>query len=103
RSLEIGVLNSLCNEQELIMANPVWFDEDHYLNSKLNQLQTDDPAGNWTLSALQQALDANGYSAYEHFLQFGAAERTSPNAFFDAAEYLQAKLQQLWSTDPTAS
>ena len=85
------------------MANPAWFDEEHYLKSKLNQLQTQEPSANWTHTALLQALDEHGFTPYSHFLQFGAAERLSPNPLFNTYEYLQAKLQQLEVADPGVS
>lgn len=80
------------------MANPTWFIKEDYLLSKLAQLQKLDPAayGSWNIVTVDEALKAAGYTnAYDHFAQFGALERTSPNAYFDANEYLAAKAAQL--------
>ena len=77
------------------MANPVWFNENDYLASKLAQLQK---AGNTQFSTLVQvksAIEAAGYSVFNHFQQFSLTEGTSPNAFFNADEYLAAKAAQL--------
>ncbi len=75
--------------------NPAWFITNDYLASKLNQLQLTDPAGNWTFFTLTAALEQAGLTPFEHFEQFGDAEGTSPNSYFNAAEYLQAKANQL--------
>lgn len=80
------------------MANPTWFIKEDYLLSKLAQLQKLDPAayGSWNIVTVDEALKAAGYTnAYDHFAQFGALERTSPNKYFDANEYLAAKAAQL--------
>src|SRR5690606_31934442 len=79
------------------MATNAWFNETYYLQSKLAQLRADDPqnpaAAN--LVALQSALQAAGFTPLSHFEAFGAIELTSPNPYFNATEYLEAKTRQL--------
>lgn len=80
--------------------NPTWLDEDFYLKSKLNQLNTTDPAAGWTMETMCQAIKNAGFTALSHFESYSLTERTSPNPFFNAFEYLQAKLKQLQKVEP---
>lgn len=80
------------------MANPAWFDEEYYLESKLIVLENEDPGSFWSTYSIEQSMSDAGMAPYEHFLQFGLEERTNPNSMFNASEYLEAKLQQLQST-----
>jgi Ca2+-binding RTX toxin-like protein len=82
------------------MASPAWFDKDEYFTNKLEQLQTSDPAGNWTDASMKAVFDAVGYGtgadgAFRHFNDYGNHEEVSPNAFFKVDEYLTAKAAQL--------
>ncbi|PLC48166.1 hypothetical protein CR159_19795 [Pollutimonas subterranea] len=77
------------------MANPIWFNKEDYLTSKLAQLRA---AGDNTYSnivTLDAALVNAGFTAFSHFEAFGSIERTSPNKYFNATEYLAAKAVQL--------
>lgn len=93
------------------MANPTWFIEQDYLASKLKQVQA---SGNTTYAdtaALKTAIEAAGFTLFDHFTIYGAAERTSPNALFNATEYLEAKVKALnapgsttvWTIDTVAA
>lgn len=78
-----------------------WFDETHYLQSKLAQLRATDPDNPAAadVAALRAALEAAGYTPLQHFEAFGAQELTSPNPYFNATEYLEAKARQLNNSD----
>ena len=87
------------------MENPKWFDYNVYMANKLFQMKTTDPGGNWTPLKLLQAFSDAGFidheGAYQHFLQYGADEDVSPNAFFNAAEYYQSKAMEYFDiTNP---
>ncbi|MCF8002618.1 MAG: hypothetical protein K9L32_00155 [Chromatiaceae bacterium] len=86
------------------MANPSWFNDTFYLQSKLAQLQasgatfTDSSGATVSYTNINQvnaALSAAGFTPYEHYSQFGLVERTSPNQFFNTVEYLEAKAAQV--------
>lgn len=77
------------------MANPTWFDEYSYLNSKLNQLQNAGYTEYSTITQVKTAIEAAGMTTYEHFQQYSLSERTSPNDYFNTNEYLAAKAVQL--------
>lgn len=85
------------------MANPVWFDTAHYKAQKLAQLTATDTNGAWTPAKLDSVMESAGFAGdagwFAHFTQYGAAEHCSPNATFNAAEYLTAKLAQLKAVD----
>lgn len=86
------------------MANPNWFVAKDYLNNKLDQLQANDPKGNWTMETMTKALEEAGYKGddglYKHFTEFGMDENVSPNAAFDVSFYLAAKAKQLEALQP---
>lgn len=86
------------------MANPNWFVAKDYLNNKLDQLQANDPKGNWTMETMTKALEEAGYKGddglYKHFTEFGMDENVSPNAAFDVSFYLAAKAKQLETLQP---
>lgn len=88
------------------MATPAFFDYEVYMNNKLVQIQSADPAGNWTLTKLMDVFAQNGFvgaeGAYTHFTQFGAAEEVAPNASFNANEYYAAKAAQFYGVEPKA-
>lgn len=75
------------------MAYPAWFNEQQYLESKLAQLQAAGDDSFNTVS-LKLAIVAAGYDAFTHFQTYSLVERTSPNEYFNAAEYLLAKAAQ---------
>lgn len=88
------------------MANPTWFDETFYLNSKLAQLKAVDLEGKlndgkvWSsVNDVKAALEAAGYEGdeglYQHFVDFGMDENISPNEAFDAMFYLKSKAAAL--------
>jgi len=74
---------------------PTWFDESAYLTNKLDQLKSVEPNVAWNESTLKAAIAGAGYTPFEHFVAFGAAEHISPNAQFNVAEYLAAKAAQM--------
>jgi len=74
------------------MATPTWFIKEQYLQSKLAQLVASGD-GSFTLDSLDQAITDAGYTAYTHFQTYSLQERTSPNNFFNANEYLAAKAE----------
>ena len=82
------------------MANPSWFDYNVYMNNKLAQVQ----AGNasYTMEDLVKAFNSAGFTgelgAYNHFVQYGAGEEVSPNAYFDANQYYVAKAIQYYNS-----
>lgn len=50
------------------------FDVNAYLDAKLTQLQTDEPAKNWTKDSMIAAFNAAGLDPVSHALQFAAKE-----------------------------
>lgn len=88
------------------MATPSWFNYEFYMGAKLAQMQKAEPEGNWTVSKLVDAFAQNGFmgedGAYDHFVQYGAAEEVAPNADFNASEYYAAKAAQFYGVEPSA-
>ncbi|MDR4125523.1 hypothetical protein [Yanghanlia caeni] len=77
------------------MANtPAWFDEAYYLSSKLAQLRSKGLTQYQNIVDVKVALETAGYTPFSHFQAMGLIERTSPNQYFNATEYLNAKAQQ---------
>lgn len=76
------------------MAYPAWFNKEQYLQSKLAQLVAAGDHRFADIVALDVAIKAAGYDAYTHFQAYSLVERTSPNAYFNAGEYLTAKAAQ---------
>jgi hypothetical protein len=79
-----------------------YFDEDYYFNLKLKQLISDyaiDPGTgrSYTLDGLQAAFRDAGLTPQQHYELYGRFESLNPNPYFDAYEYLQAKVNQLHS------
>ena len=77
------------------MVVPNWFDENVYFSNKLEQVGKE-----WDSAKLQAAFDEAGYGdgaegLFKHFQDFGNAENISPSKYFDVAEYLKAKAEQL--------
>src|SRR5690554_1693452 len=79
------------------MANTPWFVESDYLASKLEQLKELNEAryGEWTEEDVLEAIEGAGLTPLQHFEQFSGVEGTSPNAYFNAQEYLTFKAAQL--------
>jgi len=75
------------------MATPSWFSAEAYLTNKLATLPSS--SGITTLPQLMVAFEKAGFAgeagAYKHFQLFGDAEGVSPNAYFNATQYMQAK------------
>lgn len=80
------------------MATPIWFDKVYYLNSKLAQLVASGDNSYADIVALDVAIEAAGFDAFSHFQAFSLVERTSPNPYFNAGEYLTAKAAQANAT-----
>lgn len=80
------------------MATPTWFDKVYYLNSKLAQLVASGDNRYADIVALDVAIEAAGFDAFSHFQAFSLVERTSPNPYFNAGEYLTAKAAQANAT-----
>lgn len=72
-----------------------WFIESDYLTSKLAQLRSIGETSFTNIIQVKQAIEAAGLTTLEHFQKYGSAERTSPNQYFNADEYLAAKAVQL--------
>ena len=76
-----------------------WFDPEHYLISKADQLNEIEHDGrtDWTPAQVREAIVGDGDESllYEHFLAYNAAEFTSPNQYFDVDYYFEQKAQQL--------
>ncbi|QJQ96029.1 MULTISPECIES: hypothetical protein [Halomonadaceae] len=80
------------------------FDKEFYLNAKLAELQADESTRDeWegTDAATLEATLLNEFNLTpeQHYLQFGYAEGVSPNAYFNAEEYIDAKGQALLADD----
>ena len=88
------------------MATPAFFNYEFYMGAKLVQMQKADPEGNWTMTKLVDAFAQNGFmgedGAYDHFVQYGAAEEVAPNADFNPSEYYAAKAAQFYGVEPSA-
>lgn len=65
-----------------------------YKADQLNDIQHDG-RDNWTVAEVQQAFDAAGLTAWDHYLAYGEAEGVNPSAAFDIAAYYAAKAAQL--------
>ena len=78
---------------------PTFFDTEYYLNAKLAQAKSageTDPSGKpYTLETLQAAITAAGMTPEQHYMLCGRGENLNPNAYFNEAEYLAAKLNAL--------
>ena len=76
------------------MEIPSWFKAEDYLKNKLATKDVSD-AGITNLPSLMVAFEKAGFAgesgAYRHFQMYGDAEGISPNAYFNATQYLQAK------------
>ncbi|MCL5796563.1 MAG: hypothetical protein M1579_03565 [Gammaproteobacteria bacterium] len=73
----------------------MYLSESDYLTSKLAQLQAAGKTQFTTTAQVKAAIVAAGFTTQQHFEQFGSAEGTSPNAYFNANEYLAAKAAQV--------
>lgn len=65
-----------------------------YKADQLNDIQYDG-RDNWTVAEVQQAFDAAGLTAWDHYLANGDAEGVNPSQNFDVAAYYEAKAAQL--------
>ena len=81
------------------MSTPAWFNKEYYLHSKLAQLVASGDSSYADIVALDVAIEAAGYDAFSHFQAFSLVERTSPNQYFNAGEYLTAKAAQANATE----
>ncbi len=89
----------------------MYFSESDYLTSKLAQLNASGVTQYKTTAQVKAAIEAAGFTTQQHFEAFGADERTSPNQYFNANEYLAAKAAQLnkqgnvttWTADTVAA
>lgn len=77
------------------MAEPIWFKKADYLQSKLNQLHAQGETQYTNTVQVEQALQAAGFTAFEHFQAYSLVEGTSPNSYFNADEYLANKAAQM--------
>ena len=77
------------------IPGPDWFHEEHYLETKLAQLQADNVAGYETTEQVRDAIETAGLTLHEHFEQYSLVEGTSPSPYFNTTEYLRAKVDQL--------
>lgn len=93
------------------MTIPSWFVKTDYLESKLAQLKASGETAYQNIVDVEIAIQAAGMTAYDHFVAYGSQERTSPNKYFQADEYLAAKAIQMngligssgdWTADKVA-
>lgn len=80
-------------------TTPAWFNKDQYLASKLAQLRAEGETQYETVEEVEAALEAAGFDAFDHFQEYGLIERTSPNEYFNATEYLNAQVIYLNERD----
>lgn len=71
------------------------FDETHYLQSKLGQLQLIGQTQYTAASQVKSAIHQAGMTVHEHFLRYSLVEGTDPNALFNTTEYMLAKTRQI--------
>lgn len=76
-----------------------FFDESYYLKTKLAQLKSkgekDADGNDYTLTTLQKAIADAGMTPETHYQLHGRTEQLNPNAYFNEAEYLIAKTNQV--------
>lgn len=77
------------------MANPVWFDENYFLQSKLAYLQSIGQTQYTSTLQVYNAIIAAGQTPFDNFQMYSLEERTSPNQYFSTTEYLEAKAAAL--------
>ncbi|NKN32895.1 hypothetical protein [Marichromatium bheemlicum] len=80
------------------MTAPNWFDASYYLSNKLAQLRHHDPFDIYkdlSVEYLEGLMGRAGMTPYQHFLRYGMDEEVNPNAYFNAEEYFEAKVEQL--------
>lgn len=79
------------------MSVPAWFDEATYLKNKVYQLNSIawQDKTDWTTDSFLAELAKYEATPYEHFVAQGNAENVSPNGWFNVAEYLKAKAEQM--------
>lgn len=65
-----------------------------YKADQLNEIQYDG-RDNWTVAEVQQAFDAAGLTAWDHYVTAGNTEGVNPSDKFDVAAYYDAKADQL--------
>lgn len=75
------------------------FDKNYYLNAKLAALQAVYPewVGKDADFLENTLLTGYGLTAEDHYNQYGWAEALAPNAYFNQAEYVQAKATALFN------
>lgn len=81
------------------------FNTSEYLQAKVRQVN-DNTLGNevWTLDQVKQAfLEAGFTNAWDHFITSGASEGVNPSNAFDLTSYMNDKLAQLQTDDPTGN
>ena len=95
---------NLFHTEEHTSANP-YFNTTEYLEAKVKQLHSVGET-QWTVEALQEAIESLGMTAEEHYEQFGCHETDTngklinPSNAFDANAYVEVKLAQLQQEDP---
>lgn len=80
-------------------AVPYSFDEEHYLQLKLAQLESvcavDKKGKAYDKAAFLAVLWENGLTLQRHYELFGRAEGLNPNPYFNECEYVAARARQL--------
>ncbi len=78
------------------MSVPFWFDANAYVKNKAAAMNMDATA---LLSAFKDAgFSTDPEGLYNHFTQFGNAEKVSPNAFFNTDQYLYTKAAKFYNS-----
>lgn len=78
--------------------NPnAYFDQNYYLQEKVQQLNAAQYEGrtDWSASEVLELFSAAGLTAYQHFSRYGAAEGLDPCASFSTQNYLEHKANAL--------
>ena len=77
-----------------------YFNVNEYLYAKAKQAFPGETITANHQESMLRAMNASGMTAWEHYLEFGAAEGLNPSNAFDAIDYLQAQVNRVNNMDP---
>lgn len=83
-----------------------YFDPDYYYQAKAADyfgVKNINRVSDAQVQYIKEAFAKYGFSAWDHYTKFGFAEGIDPNANFSTSAYLNAKLESLQKTDPSAT
>lgn len=81
------------------MATPSWFDYNAYFKNKLAAMQAANPSYNdlnLRTDFIQAGYSVDADGMYKHFTDYGADEGVSPNALFNADQYVYNKTVEFY-------